>query len=67
MAFGIIHPEIRLTLNHDKESLWQKNIVANYRMVLVNVVGSACVNCLEYHDYHDEEVSLLLCSPSFTH
>ncbi|XP_064648009.1 PMS1 protein homolog 1-like [Lineus longissimus] len=58
MAFGIIHPEIRLTLHHNKESLWQKSVVANYRMVLLNVLGSACVNFMEYHDYHDEEVDI---------
>ena len=48
ISFGVIWPEVRISLRHNKETVWQKNVVPDYRSVLVSVLSAAVVNKLDH-------------------
>nr|XP_056717620.1 PMS1 protein homolog 1 [Euleptes europaea] len=46
MAYGIVKPELRLTLTHNKVVIWQKNKVSDHKMAFMAVVGPAVMGSL---------------------
>lgn len=41
MAYGLMHPSLRISLRHNKSVVWQKNKVSNHRTALLSVFGTA--------------------------
>ncbi|XP_060113114.1 PMS1 protein homolog 1 isoform X1 [Heteronotia binoei] len=60
MAYGIVKPELRLTLRHNTMLIWQKNKVSDHKMAFMAVVGTAVMGCMVpfQHCCEDPEVSL---------
>ncbi|XP_077175578.1 PMS1 protein homolog 1 isoform X2 [Paroedura picta] len=46
MAYGIVKPELRLTLTHNKTVIWQKNKVSDHKMAFMAVVGTAVMGSM---------------------
>ena len=40
MAYGLVHPSLRIILRHNKTVVWQKNKVSDYRTALLTVLGT---------------------------
>lgn len=55
MAFGAVHPEIRIVLWHNKSIIWQKSKVNDYRTSLMNVFGTVVISQMDRVDYKDKE------------
>ena len=47
MCYGAIRPNIRLSLRHGKEVVWQKNTVSDVRSALLGILGRNVVSQLE--------------------
>lgn len=47
MAFGIIRHDVRLSVKHNKEVIWQKNPMSDTRSVLMSILGTAALNQLQ--------------------
>lgn len=56
-SFAVIHPNLRVTLAHNKCLIWQKTSVANLKLAFLQVASSAVVKNLDFLDYKNEEVS----------
>ncbi|XP_063420405.1 PMS1 protein homolog 1-like [Mytilus trossulus] len=46
IAFSIILPKVRFTLNHDKERVFQKNGCPDVRTAMLSILGRNVLNCL---------------------
>ncbi|XP_019630409.1 PREDICTED: PMS1 protein homolog 1-like [Branchiostoma belcheri] len=47
MAFGIIKPDVRFSLIHNKSTVWQKNKSADHRSALLKVLGTGTMALLQ--------------------
>uniref|UniRef100_A0A8C3X5Q1 PMS1 homolog 1, mismatch repair system component n=1 Tax=Cyanoderma ruficeps TaxID=181631 RepID=A0A8C3X5Q1_9PASS len=54
-AYGIIKPDLRITLTHNKAVIWQKTRVSDHKMACMSVLGTAVMSsmvpfqhCCEY-------------------
>ena len=47
MWYGAIRLGTRLTLRHDKDVIWQKNVVVDVRSALLGIFGRSVVSQLE--------------------
>ena len=47
MWYGAIRPGTRLSLRHDKDVIWQKNVVVDVRSALLGILGRSVVSQLE--------------------
>ncbi|NWV76503.1 PMS1 protein, partial [Dasyornis broadbenti] len=54
-AYGIIKPDLRITLTHNKAVIWQKTRVSDHKMACMSVLGTAIMSsmvpfqhCCEY-------------------
>lgn len=56
MAYGVINPEVRITLRTNKNLIWQKNKSSDIKTALVDVFGISIVKQLEYFDYCDNDL-----------
>lgn len=57
MAYGLVHPSLRILFRHNKAVVWQKNKVSNHRTALVSVFGTALLSQMGVIEFHDEENS----------
>ncbi|XP_072152605.1 uncharacterized protein [Bemisia tabaci] len=64
-SFAVIHPNLRVTLAHNKCLIWQKTSVANLKLAFLQVASSAVVKNLDFLDYKNEELSLAMLVPRF--
>ena len=53
MAYGVIRPDVRVTLRHNKDLVWQKNSSSDQRTVLLSIVGRQTMGSLEYIKHED--------------
>lgn len=60
MSYGIIKPDLRIMLIHNKAVVWQKTKVSDHRMALMSVLGTAVMDNLESSQYHAEESQIYL-------
>ncbi|XP_077869172.1 PMS1 protein homolog 1-like [Saccoglossus kowalevskii] len=60
MAFGVIRPEVRMTLRHDKSLLVQKNKVNDCKTALMNVLGTAVMSLMEPVVYLNTEPQITI-------
>ena len=47
MAYGLVHPALRILLRHNKMTIWQKNKVSDHRTALLTVFGTSLLSQLE--------------------
>ena len=57
IAYGLVHPSLRLSLRHNKAVVWQKNKVSNHRTALLSVFGTALLAQMGVVEFHDENSS----------
>uniref|UniRef100_A0A7M4EZ24 PMS1 homolog 1, mismatch repair system component n=1 Tax=Crocodylus porosus TaxID=8502 RepID=A0A7M4EZ24_CROPO len=62
MAYGIIKPELRIILTHNKAVTWQKTRVSDHKMAFMSVLGTAVMGSMVpfQHCCEDPEESVLL-------
>ncbi|XP_075285918.1 PMS1 protein homolog 1 isoform X2 [Opisthocomus hoazin] len=60
IAYGIIKPDLRITLTHDKAVIWQKTKVSDHKMACMSVLGTAVMGSMVpfQHCCEDPEVNL---------
>lgn len=59
MAYGLIHPSLRISLRHNKSVVWQKNKVSNHRTALLSVFGTALLAQLGAVESCDGEMNVI--------
>ncbi|KFP70087.1 PMS1 protein 1, partial [Acanthisitta chloris] len=59
-AYGIIKPDLRLTLTHNKAVIWQKTRVSDHKMACMSVLGTAVMGSMVPFQHYSEypEISL---------
>ncbi|KAM4835948.1 PMS1 protein homolog 1 isoform 3-T3 [Thomomys bottae] len=60
ISYGIIKPGLRLVFVHNKAVIWQKSRVADHKMALMSVLGTAIMGNMESLQYHSEESQVYL-------
>lgn len=55
IAFGLIHPQLRILLRHNKNIIWQKSKVSNHRTALISIFGASTFSQMEQLHYFDQE------------
>ncbi|XP_048201047.1 PMS1 protein homolog 1 isoform X2 [Perognathus longimembris pacificus] len=60
ISYGIIKPDLRLVLVHNKAVIWQKSRVADHKMALMSVLGTAVMSNIESLEYYSEECQVYL-------
>ncbi|NXG54336.1 PMS1 protein, partial [Hemiprocne comata] len=60
IAYGIIKPELRITLTHNKAVIWQKTRVSDHKMACMSVLGTAVMSSMVpfQHCCEDPEMNL---------
>lgn len=48
MSYGLIQPDIRITLRHNRDLMWQKNPAQGMSAVLFAIVGGSAMSQMEY-------------------
>ncbi|XP_008933451.1 PREDICTED: PMS1 protein homolog 1 isoform X3 [Merops nubicus] len=59
-AYGIIKPDLRITLTHNKAVIWQKTKVSDHKMACMSVLGTAVMGSMVpfQHCCEDPEINL---------
>ncbi|XP_060086048.1 PMS1 protein homolog 1-like [Ylistrum balloti] len=60
MAFGLIFPNIRITLRHNKDLVWQKNPVQDLRSSVAGILGKNVLNQMEYKCFKDSDPEIFV-------
>ncbi|XP_030310220.1 PMS1 protein homolog 1 [Calypte anna] len=60
VAYGIIKPDLRITLTHNKAVIWQKTRVSDHKMACMSVLGTAIMGSMVpfQHCCEDPEINL---------
>ncbi|NWR70653.1 PMS1 protein, partial [Centropus unirufus] len=60
IAYGIIKPDLRITLTHNKAVIWQKTRVSDHKMACMSVLGTAVMGSMVpfQHCCEDPEINL---------
>lgn len=60
MAYGIINPELRIILTHNKAVVWQKPRVSDHKSAFMSVLGTAVMSSMVpfQHSSEEPEVSI---------
>ncbi|NXY44063.1 PMS1 protein, partial [Ceuthmochares aereus] len=60
IAYGIIKPDLRITLTHNKAVIWQKTRVSDHKMACMSVLGTAVMSSMVpfQHCCEDPEINL---------
>ncbi|XP_067650114.1 PMS1 protein homolog 1-like [Haliotis asinina] len=66
ISYGVIRPDVRLSLRHNKETVWQKNVLPDPKAVLLNVLGRNVMNNLIKKECHETDpvVDVVMYIPS---
>ncbi|VDH97770.1 Hypothetical predicted protein [Mytilus galloprovincialis] len=60
IAFSIILPKLRFTLNHDKERIFQKNGCPDVRTAMLSILGRNVLNCLVQKTVQLEDLKITI-------
>ncbi|CAG2193109.1 PMS1 [Mytilus edulis] len=60
IAFSIILPKVRFTLNHDKERIFQKNGCPDVRTAMLSILGRNVLNCLVQKTVQLEDLKITI-------
>ncbi|NXP48674.1 PMS1 protein, partial [Heliornis fulica] len=60
IAYGIMKPDLRITLTHNKAVIWQKTRVSDHKMACMSVLGTAVMGSMVpfQHCCEDPEIKL---------
>ncbi|XP_074766703.1 PMS1 protein homolog 1 isoform X3 [Athene noctua] len=60
ITYGIIKPDLRITLTHNKAVIWQKTRVSDHKMACMSVLGTAVMGSMVpfQHCCEDPEINL---------
>ena len=58
IAYGLIKPEVRIVLQNNKNTMWQKNKSSDITKALAGVFGVHVATHLEYLEYNNEDLHL---------
>ena len=47
ISYGIISPSVRISLRHNKETVWQKNPVPDVKTAILETLGKSISCCLQ--------------------
>ncbi|XP_048245623.1 PMS1 protein homolog 1-like isoform X1 [Haliotis rufescens] len=66
ISYGVIRPDVRLSLRHNKETVWQKNVLPDPKAVLLSVLGRSVMNSIIRKECHDTDpvVDVVMYIPS---
>ncbi|XP_009872490.1 PREDICTED: PMS1 protein homolog 1 isoform X2 [Apaloderma vittatum] len=59
-AYGIIKPDLRITLTHNKAVIWQKTRVSDHKMACMSVLGTAVMGSMVPFQHHSEDPEINL-------
>ncbi|XP_069839625.1 PMS1 protein homolog 1 isoform X2 [Dendropsophus ebraccatus] len=54
ICYGLIKPDVRMVLVHNKVVLWQKNKASDHKMALISVLGTSVMNAMAPFQHHCE-------------
>ncbi|XP_031223258.1 PMS1 protein homolog 1 isoform X2 [Mastomys coucha] len=60
ISYGVLKPDIRIILVHNKAVIWQKSRVPDHRTALMSVLGTAVMGNMESVEQHCEESQIYL-------
>ncbi|XP_055473115.1 PMS1 protein homolog 1 [Psammomys obesus] len=60
ISYGVLKPDLRIIFVHNKAVIWQKSRVADHRMALMSVLGTAVMGNMDPVQHHCEESQLSL-------
>ncbi|XP_060224317.1 PMS1 protein homolog 1 isoform X2 [Meriones unguiculatus] len=60
ISYGVLKPDLRIIFVHNKAVIWQKSRVADHRMALMSVLGTAVMSNMDPVQHHCEESQLYL-------
>ncbi|XP_077131531.1 PMS1 protein homolog 1 isoform X4 [Ranitomeya variabilis] len=60
ISYGLIKPDVRIVLVHNKVILWQKNKVSDQKMALISVLGTTVMNAMAHiqHQCENPEIAI---------
>ncbi|XP_041366983.1 PMS1 protein homolog 1-like [Gigantopelta aegis] len=58
MSFGVICPHVRLTLRHNKETVWQKSVMSDMKTAVFSVLGRQIASQLEVKQVKESDPKL---------
>ncbi|XP_006864106.1 PREDICTED: PMS1 protein homolog 1 isoform X2 [Chrysochloris asiatica] len=58
--YGILKPDLRIVLMHNKAVTWQKTRVPDHKTALMSVLGTAVMSNMEAFKYHFEDSQIYL-------
>uniref|UniRef100_A0A8C3KC80 PMS1 homolog 1, mismatch repair system component n=1 Tax=Calidris pygmaea TaxID=425635 RepID=A0A8C3KC80_9CHAR len=59
IAYGIIKPDLRITLTHNKAVIWQKTRVSDHKMACMSVLGTAVMGSMVPFQHCCEDPELI--------
>lgn len=55
VAFGLIHPQLRILLRHNKSVVWQKSKVSSHKTALISVFGASTFSQMTQLQHVDQQ------------
>ncbi|XP_069589958.1 PMS1 protein homolog 1 isoform X2 [Ranitomeya imitator] len=59
ISYGLIKPDVRIVLVHNKVILWQKNKVSDQKMALISVLGTTVMNAMAHIQHQCENPEMV--------
>ncbi|XP_071977029.1 PMS1 protein homolog 1 isoform X11 [Engystomops pustulosus] len=60
ISYGLIKPDVRIVLVHNKVIIWQKNKEADHKMALTSVLGTTVMNAMAPFQHQNENLEELV-------
>ncbi|XP_040295849.1 PMS1 protein homolog 1 isoform X4 [Bufo bufo] len=60
ISYGLIKPDVRIVLVHNKVIVWQKNKVSNHKMALISVLGTTVMNAMTPFQHQCENPEIFI-------
>ncbi|XP_071977032.1 PMS1 protein homolog 1 isoform X14 [Engystomops pustulosus] len=65
ISYGLIKPDVRIVLVHNKVIIWQKNKEADHKMALTSVLGTTVMNAMAPFQHQNENLEFPMKVASF--
>ncbi|XP_071977027.1 PMS1 protein homolog 1 isoform X9 [Engystomops pustulosus] len=59
ISYGLIKPDVRIVLVHNKVIIWQKNKEADHKMALTSVLGTTVMNAMAPFQHQNENLEMV--------
>ncbi|XP_071977021.1 PMS1 protein homolog 1 isoform X4 [Engystomops pustulosus] len=60
ISYGLIKPDVRIVLVHNKVIIWQKNKEADHKMALTSVLGTTVMNAMAPFQHQNENLEIFM-------